>query len=667
MLSEVVVEESGDDTADLLHEETFPTSLLLGHVQEDVCLLKRHRASQDDDDNTTQVENDHKSHRDQLMFMDKSQKRHRLCEEKKCEEATASNFEDAEGVRFRASHHLRGGMTTAIPQGRRKCEAPRCHRTNPCYNFPGEFHGRYCGSHRLDNMINVRRKLCEGLGCQKQATYNFPGKAGFRFCVTHKLKGMVNLNVTIFCETDGCRKQPSFNFDEAGGRGRFCSTHQLPGMVNVINNRCETLGCFKWPSFNFEGEVRGRYCCKHALDGMVNVVSKKRCEMVGCRKLVVNPSQFCTEHTHTALNDSREQDTVSKNASGFDEDNFSLTSTVIQVPPLSTDSANDVGLSPAGYLLQSDRRCYVSEDCENWPGVNYPGQSRGKNDEMQKKLNIMNKKIKKRCSAEGCQTHPSFNFIDSGGARYCALHKLPGMIDLKNPRCEFDGCNAKSCYNFSGEKKGRLCSLHRLDGMVNVKRRQCEVQGCSTTPGYNYEGERSGRFCCTHKLNDMVDVKNCNYKCETQNCSKQPSYNYAGERKSRFCTTHKVDGMVDVSKRRRCASDGCNKRPVFNFAGESGGCFCYDHKLPGMIDVLSARCEIEGCDLRPNFNFSSKSKGRYCKSHKLEGMVDVRNKKRCEVNGCDKQPSYNFDGMIGCRFCASHKLDGMITQKSNQH
>ena len=49
----------------------------------------------------------------------------------------------------------------------------------------------------------------------------------------------------------------------------------------------------------------------------------------------------------------------------------------------------------------------------------------------------------KRCEREGCSIRSFFNVAGSTKARFCASHKEPGMMDVKNKRCEQEGCDSQ--------------------------------------------------------------------------------------------------------------------------------------------------------------------------------------------------------------------------------
>lgn len=78
-----------------------------------------------------------------------------------------------------------------------------------------------------------RNKICEHPNCNKGSSFNYEGVVGYRFCSTHKLRGMVNIRTKKKgCEAVGCGKEPFFNF-KTSPRGRFCIDHKLRDMVVI--------------------------------------------------------------------------------------------------------------------------------------------------------------------------------------------------------------------------------------------------------------------------------------------------------------------------------------------------------------------------------------------------------------------------------------------------
>jgi hypothetical protein len=60
------------------------------------------------------------------------------------------------------------------------------------------------------------------------------------------------------------------------------------------------------------------------------------------------------------------------------------------------------------------------------------------------------------------------NWPDAIGGRYCAQHRVTGMVDFYTLRCERTNCKSKNpSFAWSHEPRGRFCFEHQELGMVN--------------------------------------------------------------------------------------------------------------------------------------------------------------------------------------------------------
>jgi hypothetical protein len=77
---------------------------------------------------------------------------------------------------------------------------------------------------------------------------------------------------------------------------------------------------------------------------------------------------------------------------------------------------------------------------------------------------------------------------------------------VKNAKCTHEGCNKSPTFNYENETKAKYCSEHKKDGMVNVKSKRCELEGCNSIPTFNIKGGKP-QFCVKHKTTEMVNLK----------------------------------------------------------------------------------------------------------------------------------------------------------------
>jgi hypothetical protein len=175
----------------------------------------------------------------------------------------------------------------------------------------------------------------------------------------------------------------------------------------------------------------------------------------------------------------------------------------------------------------------------------------------------------KRCK------EPYFNYDGESKPKYCSLHKLGGMIDIRNKRCIHENCKTQPNYNYEGQTNAVYCSTHKLDGMINIITRTCIHDNCKTQPNYNYDGESKPKYCSMHKLDGMIDIRN--KKCIHENCKTIPNYNFEGQVKALYCSSHKKPEMIDVNHK-ICKTPLCSTRVQNKYDGYC--MFCYINLFP---------------------------------------------------------------------------------------
>lgn len=377
---------------------------------------------------------------------------------------------------------------------------------------------------------------CES--CTRNAYY---GSDVPRFCRQHKEPDMKNV-VSPLCEEEGCQST-SRSFGFPGQKGVRCKKHVLSGMINVVNKLCEHTGCRSTCiSFDFPGG-KGRFCKEHALSTMINV-RNYTCEFEGC---------------------------FSKSR------NF--------------DVAGGKG-----------RFCKVHKE-----------------DGMIDVRNVL-------CKHGGCSKRANFSF-KGRPPQYCSEHKLPQMCNRNS--CEHESCTKCPGCNYPGEPTGRFCASHKLDGMVNIRVSICKHSGCKKAASF---GTTIPKFCKTHASDEMRNLL-AKY-CEYAGCEIQASYNLPGQR-PKFCLEHSKDGMICVIGK-TCNHVGCrSKSRYYDFPGGKGR-FCTKHKEDGMVDVLNPKCDESGCNSLASYGIPGGKKTK-CTKHRNAGMLS-RPRARCVV--CRKPAFY---------------------------
>ena len=62
------------------------------------------------------------------------------------------------------------------------------------------------------------------------------------------------------------------------------------------------------------------------------------------------------------------------------------------------------------------------------------------------------------------------------------------MIDVKNIMCIHEGCKKHPAFNVEGETKGLYCTVHKLEGMIGVKNIMCKTYLCYIRITEKYDG-----------------------------------------------------------------------------------------------------------------------------------------------------------------------------------
>jgi hypothetical protein len=169
------------------------------------------------------------------------------------------------------------------------CEHEGCTK-QPCYNLPTEHFGKFCATHKTNDMVNVRERRCEHDGCIKKPFYNLPSETKGRFCKNHKGEDMIDV-LNDSCRNEECNKRATFN--HPGKEAKFCGLHKEDGMIDVKTHRCEYDGCMTVPVFNNPGTKRGRFCLNHKEPGMEDV-KNKRCTTPMCDIILAGSSRdYC--------------------------------------------------------------------------------------------------------------------------------------------------------------------------------------------------------------------------------------------------------------------------------------------------------------------------------------------------------------------------------------
>jgi hypothetical protein len=149
------------------------------------------------------------------------------------------------------------------------------------YNLENEKKGLYCKEHKLDDMVNVRCKMCAYKGCIKIPVYNEENEKSGLYCKEHKTDNMIDV-ITKTCIHNNCKKHRSYN--KIGEKSPlYCLEHKTNDMINFLSKMCIYTDCNKMALCNKEGEKELLYCNEHKKDGMVDIKNQnKKCKTHLC-------------------------------------------------------------------------------------------------------------------------------------------------------------------------------------------------------------------------------------------------------------------------------------------------------------------------------------------------------------------------------------------------
>lgn len=120
------------------------------------------------------------------------------------------------------------------------CQFEGCKIKKAVYNYKNESKGIYCNKHKHPEMIDITKKTCIYLYCNKKPTHN----------------------------------SGEFNFPI------LCKKHKHQGMIEIEKRKCLVKNCNRLAKYNHENEDDKKYCIEHSLYGMINLNNKNENEIV---------------------------------------------------------------------------------------------------------------------------------------------------------------------------------------------------------------------------------------------------------------------------------------------------------------------------------------------------------------------------------------------------
>ena len=292
---------------------------------------------------------------------------------------------------------------------------------------------KYCNTHKISNMINLKIKRCEIKDCNISANFGLPNQH-VSYCKKHKADNMILINKKQ-CEYENCNKQPNFNI--AGNPPRFCVDHKTNNMINVKYRKCHNIDCLKQGTFS-KKNINEVFCLEHKTNDMVDI-KHKYCEYTNCTLRAIydipnGKGRYCNKHKFPNM--------------------------------------IDIIHKKCEYLNCNSRPIY---------DINI---GKGRFCVKHKDSNMVNV-VNKTCEYENCKiTSPVFDF-QNGRGRFCVKHRQPNMINVKLKRCI--ECATGVLYGLPGMTPSH-CAKHRKTGMIRRSNGKCIMKDCDLYAlyGINY-------------------------------------------------------------------------------------------------------------------------------------------------------------------------------------
>ena len=283
----------------------------------------------------------------------------------------------------------------------KQCQQLNC-PNKAIYNYKNKKGQRYCKDHKLDNMCNKTKKICDEIDCIKNTC-----KYSKIYCTDHYVKEIIIPD----------------NLDEINLNG---SKEELKNKKNS-NPDCIILNCTISANYNKKG-LTAEYCSKHAKEiGIGNNLDQLRNVRTKLCEYIYNDGLDCIKTALYGQNNKKQ----------FCKDHVPKTEEYIK--------------------LNKDKEC-LYEGCNKVP--NY-----GFKDGIKEYCNIHKLEhmiqLFQKCIIDDCNNRARYNEQGKKGAKYCTEHKLSSMKDNTKKICIEENCYNEAHYNFKNNNNGIYCNLHK--------------------------------------------------------------------------------------------------------------------------------------------------------------------------------------------------------------
>ena len=366
------------------------------------------------------------------------------------------------------------------------------------------------------------KQQCQGLNCTNKAIYNYKNEKGQKYCKEHKLDNMCNKSKKICDEIDCIKNICKFSKN-------YCTDHYvkeliIPDNLDEIdlnekksknkknsNPNCVILNCTISANYNKKG-LTAEYCAKHAKEigignnpDQLRNVRTKLCEYIyenglDCIKIALygqnNKKQFCKDH----VPETEEYIKLNK-----DKECLYEGCNIVPNYGYKDGIKEYCNIHKLENMIQLFQKCIIDE-CNNRARYNEQGE-KGAKYCSEHKLYNMKDNSKKICIEENCYNEAHYNFKNNNNGIYCNLHKKENMCSNKVKTCKYDECIIEAYFGTKEDPK-QYCVTHKKDKMYNFTSKMCE--GCGLVQVFN-DKKLCSAYCDINGRQKTKEMEVVNY------------------------------------------------------------------------------------------------------------------------------------------------------------
>jgi hypothetical protein len=204
-----------------------------------------------------------------LINLKFNKKKSQICLNKKCKTVASFNYKKYSIINIRKHIYCKlHKLDNMINIKDKMCVI--CNNIIPVYHYKNEKKALYCYSCKTIDMINIKSKMC--IKCDNvQPCFNYKNEKKALYCGTCKTPDMINIKdkMCIKCNNS----QPCFNYKNEK-KPLYCSSCKTDNMIDIMNKKCISCNNTQ-PRFNYKNEKKPLYCVSCKTDDMADIINKK--------------------------------------------------------------------------------------------------------------------------------------------------------------------------------------------------------------------------------------------------------------------------------------------------------------------------------------------------------------------------------------------------------